>query len=258
VAVIRECEYGVVLEHTVDPAAGRKKPGHIIVGRGQPATLRLEAVVVGYGVALEEVDQVERRRTLLEQHRPYSCGVVIVDANGAEDAAVGLAPAETGIAAVEQIAHKVFLRALHGGSEVASAHQVTLYGLHADGMRVRPAPYGKVDASAVETAVVQGLEECSSVQIVAVHPPDVVVEDSYGTARHHGLRHGTVDDHPPLVLIVPGVPDDAALCGSLSRRYRGRRRRGNTREDRDRVPDCLSPLGQGAKVRGVPLADSCP
>src|SRR5918992_223983 len=166
-AVIRECEYGVVLEHPVDPA-------------------------------------------------------------------VGLTSAETGITAVEQIAHKVFLRALHGGSEVASAHQVTFYGLHADRMGVRTAPDGKVDACAVETAVVQGLEEGRRVQVVAVHPPNVVVEDSYGTARHHGLRHGTVDDHPPLVLIIPGVPYDAAPGGRLSRYDRGRRRRGYAGEDRDR------------------------
>ncbi len=122
-------------------------------------------------------------------------------------------------------------------------------------MRVRTAPYGKIHASAVETAVVQGFEEGRRVQVVAVHPPDVVVEDSYGTTRHHGLRHGAVDDHPTLVFIVPGVPDDAAPCRRLSRRYRSRRRRGNAREDGDRVPDRLSTLCQGSQVRRVPLAD---
>src|SRR5215208_1443640 len=125
-------------------------------------------------------------------------------------------------------------------------------------MCVRSAPDGKVDARAVVTTIVQGLEEGRRVQVVAVHPPDVVVEDSYGTTRHHGLRHGAVDHYPPLVFIVPGVPDNAALCGSLSRGYRGRRRRGYAGEDRDRVPDCLSPLRKCAKVRGVPLSDGCP
>src|SRR5215208_3956824 len=125
-------------------------------------------------------------------------------------------------------------------------------------MRVWSAPDGKVHARAVETALVQGLEEGRRMQIVAVHPPDVVVEDPYGTARHYGLRHGAVDNHPPLVLVIPGVPDDAALCGSLPRRYRGRRRRGYAREDRNRVPDRISPLSQDAQIRRVPVADGCP
>src|SRR5215211_995371 len=174
--MIREREHGVVLEHAVDPTTSREDPGHVLVRGRQPAPLRLEPVVVGYRVSLEEVDEVERRGPLLEKHGPHPGGVVVVDADGAQDAAVGLSPAEPGVATVEQIPHKVFLGALDRGSEVASALYVALYGLHADRMRVRPASDGEVDASAIESAVVQGFEKGGRVQVVAVHPPDVVVE----------------------------------------------------------------------------------
>src|SRR5215204_3561787 len=50
------------------------------------------------------------------------------------------------------------------------------------------------------------------------------------------------------VFVVPGVPDDTAPGGRLSRGYRGRRRRGYAREDRDRVPDRFSPLRKHAQV----------
>src|SRR5215212_8876591 len=100
--MIREREHGVVLEH----------------------------VVVGYGVSLEEVDEVERCGPLLEKHRPHPGGVVVVDADGAQDAAVGLSTAKSGVATVEQVSHEVFLRALDGGAEVAPALYIALYGLH--------------------------------------------------------------------------------------------------------------------------------
>src|SRR5918993_312554 len=215
-------------------------------------------MVVRYGVALEKVDEVEGRSLVFEEHGPHPGRVVIVDADGAENAAVGLASAESGVAAVEEVAHKVFLRAFHGGTEVAATLEVAFHGLHPDGVRVRPAPDGEVDARAVETAVVQRLEKGSGVQIVAVHAPDVVVEHLYGAARHHGLRHGAVDDYPPLVLLVPGVTHDTAPGWRLPGGYRGRRRRGDAGEDRDRVPHRLSPLGDGAKVRRLPVANSSP
>src|SRR5918993_3975106 len=184
-------------------------------------------MVVRYGVALEKVDEVEGRSFVFQEHGPHPGRIVVVDADGAENAAVGLASAESSVAAVEEVAHKVFLRAFHGGTEVAAALQVAFHGFHPDRVRVRAAPDGEVDARAVETTVVQSLEKGSGVQIVAVHPPDVVVKHLYGAARHHGLRHGAVDDHPSLDLVVPGVTHDAAPGGGLTRGYGGRGSRGD-------------------------------
>src|ERR671933_413205 len=109
-------------------------------------------MMVRYGVTLEEVDQVEGRGFVLEEHGSYPGRVVIVDADGAEHAAVGLASTESGVAAVEEV-----------------TLEITLDGFHPDGMRVRPASYGEIDARAVESAVVQGLEEGRGVQVIAVH-----------------------------------------------------------------------------------------
>src|SRR5215207_297851 len=99
--MIGERQDGVVFEHLLGPAAGLEDPGDVLVGGRKPATLGLQPVMVGYGVALEEVDEVKRRGFLFDEHRAHPRGVVVVDADGAEDAAVRLASAETGVAAVE-------------------------------------------------------------------------------------------------------------------------------------------------------------
>ena len=211
--------------------------------------------MVGYGVPLEEVHEVEGRRPLPHEHRPDAGGVLVVYAGGAPEAAARLATVEPRLPAVEEVAHKVVLRALDRRAEVAAVLAVVLDGLHPDGVRVRPAADRKINARAIEAPVVERLEEGRGVQVVAVHPPDVVVEDLYGARRHNGLGHGAVDDDPPLPLVVPRVADDAALGRGLAGRYGGRRRGSDAREDGDRVPDRLAPLGQRAQVRGLARRD---
>ncbi len=68
--VVREGQDRVVLEHPVDAAAGSKILADVPVRLRHPAALGLEPVVVGDGVALEEVDEVEGRRLLLTSIAP--------------------------------------------------------------------------------------------------------------------------------------------------------------------------------------------
>jgi hypothetical protein len=59
VAVVGEGEDGVVFEEPVHAAGGGEDPADVPVRRPEPLSLGLEAVVVGYGVPLEEVHEVE-------------------------------------------------------------------------------------------------------------------------------------------------------------------------------------------------------
>lgn len=223
--------------------------------------LRRQALMVGDGVALEEVHQREGRGLLFEEHGADPGRVRVVDPHRAPQAPDAGPTVQARVTAVEQVSHVVLLRpADRGAQKLAPVREplIALDGPHADRVLVRTTPHRKVHAGAVDTALVQLLEEGRRAEVVPVHPPDVVVEDLHRSGRDHRLPHRPVDDDPPLLAVVPGVAQDAALRRRRPRGYRRRRRRRDAREDRDRVPDRLPSLGQETEGRRVPVPDRRP
>jgi hypothetical protein len=158
----------------------------------------------------------------------------------------------------EEVPEVVFLGAGHRGVEQLSHVRHTLERLHPHPVPVRSAPDRIVHASSLDAEIVQRFEQGVRVEVVPVHPPDVVVENLQRTARDHGLRHRPVDDDPASGPVVPGVAVDTAPDGRLSGDDGCRRRGRDAREDRDRIPEHLPHLGQRAEGRGVALPNGGP
>ena len=175
VTVVRDNQHRVLLDHPLEAAAGLEHPLHVPIQRADVPPLGGEPLMVGEGVALEEVHQGEGLRLLLEQRGPYPGSVLVVHANLTPQPAAPLPPVQAQIAAVEEVPHVVLPGPTDRGVEQLPHVCHALERLHPHSMPVRTAPDRKVHASALHADLVQPLEDGVRVEVVAVHTPDVVV-----------------------------------------------------------------------------------